>query len=68
MTRPLALTDSQLEMVRSAAASLPPASRDSFLRHVASHLGSEPGDQAVQLAIDAALAVNQLPTFLCASK
>lgn len=68
MTRPLALTDFQLELVRSAAASLPPAARDAFLRNVASHLGSEPGDDAVQIAVDAALAVNQLPSFLCAAK
>ena len=60
---PLALTDRQLALVAEAAAVLPQPSRDQFLQGVASHLGSEPTDHAVQAAIDAQLQINQLPAF-----
>jgi hypothetical protein len=65
---PLSLTDAQLTMIKSAAKSVAIDRRDEFLRNVASHLGVEPSDQAVQAAIDAQLAVGRLPVFLCDSK
>jgi hypothetical protein len=64
---PIALTDYQLQLVKSAAKSLSVSDRDDFLRGVASHLGSEPSDDAVRRAIDNQLAVNKLPVFLCDS-
>ena len=52
---PLGLTDKQLTMITDAAALLPPAARDSFLRAVAAHLGGEIDDGNLLLAINAAL-------------
>jgi hypothetical protein len=66
-TRPLSLSDDQLDMIRLAAETLPPLGRTEFLERVASHLGAEPTDHAVQCAIDAQLAVGRLPVFLCDS-
>jgi hypothetical protein len=48
---PLALTDAQLATVTGAAALLPPAARDNFLRSVAGALGPNPTDAAVQRAL-----------------
>ena len=52
---PLALTDAQLSTLTDAAALLPRAARDSFLRAVAAHLGGEVDDAALLLAVNAAL-------------
>ena len=54
---PLALTDQQLSIVTDAAALLPPAARDAFLRSVAAVLGSDdhPSDGAVMRALSLVL-------------
>jgi hypothetical protein len=59
MPQPLALTDFQISMLKQAANTLPVSGRDDFLRGVASHLGSDPSDDAVRRAIDNQLAVNE---------
>jgi hypothetical protein len=66
--RLLSLTDHQMSLVRRAASALPISERDEFLRGVAHRLGGEPTDDAISAAIDAQLALNRLPTFLCDSK
>ena len=49
---PLALTDAQLSAITAAAAPLPPAERDNFLRSVAAQLtGAPPIDGAVLAAL-----------------
>lgn len=56
---PLALTDAQLATVTEAAALLPPAARDHFLRSVAAVLGDSeqrPSDSAVMRALCSVLA------------
>jgi hypothetical protein len=63
MKRPLALSDRQLRFVRAAASALPLDQRDGFLQNVASHLTSEPSNDAVQAAIN--IALNRTPVFLC---
>jgi hypothetical protein len=67
MKRPLALSDHQMSLVRRAAAAQPVNARDGFLQDVARRLADEPSDAAVSAAIDAELALNRLPTFLCDS-
>jgi hypothetical protein len=62
---PLSLSDRQLAMLNSAARALPLAERDAFLRGVATRLGDMPNDAAISDAIDAQLALDRLPTFLC---
>jgi hypothetical protein len=54
---PLGFTDAQFEMLLLAAAALPRARRDGFLRGVASHLGrrNEIDDGDLLLAINEAL-------------
>jgi len=63
----LSLTDRQLGLIQQAAKTLPVSSRDEFLRGVARHLGDEPTDKAVIAAVDAQLAINRIPIFLCDS-
>jgi hypothetical protein len=63
--RPLALTDAQLAQLQQATRTVPPSQRDEFLQGVARRLGSQPSDRALEVAIDAQLAVNRLPVFLC---
>jgi hypothetical protein len=65
MKRPLSLSDRQLAMLNSAARVLPLAERDAFLRGVATRLGDMPNDAAIAAAIDAQLALNHVPAFLC---
>jgi hypothetical protein len=66
MKRPLSLSDSQLRLIRHAAASLPVDARDNFLKTVAAHLTGEPSDHAVQAATTAAL--GRVPVFMCDAK
>ena len=42
MTKPLALTDRQMRLVRNAAQSLPVQRRDEFLQRLAAQLTSQP--------------------------
>jgi hypothetical protein len=63
---PLALTDHQLALVRRAAAALPPAQRDGFLRVIAARLAAQPTDAAVAAAVN--IAMDHMPSaeaFLC---
>jgi hypothetical protein len=53
--RALALSDRQLRFVEHGAASLPVLGRDLYLRRVAALLGDDPGDFAVQAAVNIAL-------------
>ncbi len=53
--RPLSLTDRQMRLVQSAAASVPVDQRDAFLQSVARRLCAEPSDVAVSIAVNAAL-------------
>ena len=55
MSRPLRLSDSQLALVRRAAALLPPNLRGKFLQAIARELADiDPiDDEAVQRAVDA---------------
>ena len=56
MALPVGFTDSQFEMLLMAAAALPCARRDGFLRAVASHLGRGAADDGdLLLAINEAL-------------
>ena len=55
MTPPMSLTDSQLELVKQAAALIPPHDRDQFLRSVANRLRSHPTDHDLQDAINLVL-------------
>src|SRR4029077_19821575 len=56
MASPIGFTDSQFEMLLLAAAALPCARRDGFLRAVAAHLGGgEVDDGDLLLAINEAL-------------
>ena len=56
MSLPVGFTDAQIEMLLLAAAALPCARRDGFLRAVASHLGGGAVDDSdVLLAINEAL-------------
>ncbi len=66
-TTPIALSDTQLALVRDAARAVPVSERDAFLQGIARHLGTGPSDDSVVAAIDAQLAINRLPTFLCDS-
>ena len=52
MTRPLGITDSQLEMIMHACEPLLPVDRDPFLRALAHRLSSEPeiGDGTIARA------------------
>jgi hypothetical protein len=52
---PLSFTDDQLELVLTAAASLPRERRDGFLRAVAARLSAHPSDGEVREAIASAL-------------
>jgi hypothetical protein len=66
--KPIGLTDQQLAHLKQAAQSLLlPSARDDFLTGVARRLGDAPSDAALQLAIDAQLALGKLPTLLCDS-
>ena len=65
--KPIGLTDQQLAHLEQAAQSLLPSARDDFLRGVARRLGDAPSDAALQLAIDAQLALGKLPTLPCDS-
>lgn len=53
MTRPIGITDSQLQMIMRACEPLLPADRDPFLRALALRLSSEPelGDGIIGRAI-----------------
>lgn len=62
--KPLGLTDRQLAAIKRAAKRLPGSERAEFLQAVAAHLGAEPTDSAVEIAIDAELALNRLPAFV----
>jgi hypothetical protein len=65
--RPIGLTDQQLAQLQQAAQSIPPSARDEFLRGIARRLGHSPTDAAVAAAVDAQLATNRIPQFLCDS-
>jgi hypothetical protein len=52
---PVSFTDGQLEVILIAAAALPRAQRDGFLRGVAAKLSAQPSDGEVRQAIAQAL-------------
>jgi hypothetical protein len=56
MTRPLSLTNNQLQLLQRAVVGLPEEARRQFVEAVASKLGSNPGDHAFRRAINDALA------------
>lgn len=60
--KPLALTDRQLRLVQNTARAIPVTRREEFLQRVASHLTSEPSDEAVQAALNAQL--DRVPVYL----
>jgi hypothetical protein len=64
MTKPLSLSDRQLNEVQRAARTLLPSQRADFLEGLARRLGTEPSDEALQEAIAAVLAVNRVPIFI----
>jgi hypothetical protein len=51
MTKPLALTDAQLAIVRSAPAKLRPSARNLFMRCIANSLTATPSDADVRETI-----------------
>jgi len=53
--RPLALSDRQLQLIRSGAASLPVTARDEYLKQVTAHLSGECSDSAVERAVNLVL-------------
>ena len=55
-SRPLALTDLQLELVQRAAARLSLDQRDTFLRGLAARLGEHPSTPAVEAVINLMMA------------
>ena len=66
--RLLALTDSQLAQVQAAAALLRASARGAFLCELVRRLNRRPPtDTEVPHAIEAALGVLPVPTFICAS-
>jgi hypothetical protein len=65
MRRALALSDGQMRRVERAARGLAVEARDNFLRTVADHLNGDPGDAAVNSAIN--IALDRLALFFCAS-
>jgi hypothetical protein len=64
MTKIILLTPTQRTAIDRAANSLLPPQREAFYDNVARRLGNEPGDAAVQIAIDNELALNRLPNFI----
>jgi hypothetical protein len=62
MKRPISLSDSQMHLIKHAAASLRPDLRDGFLKNVAAHLTATPSDHAVQAAVN--IALDRMPVFL----
>ncbi len=68
MTRPLSLTDRQMQQVRAAAKTLLPSQRSEFLQGLARRLGEQPSDTALAEAIAAQLAINRLPVLLYDAK
>jgi hypothetical protein len=51
------LSPRQADLIRSAAAALPPHRREAFVRSVMAHLGVAPADYAVVTAINNALSL-----------
>jgi hypothetical protein len=61
-TTPIALSDTQLALVRDAARAVPVMQRDQFLQNVAARLADEPSDAAVMQAINSVF--DRIPIFL----
>ena len=66
--KPIAFTNTQVKLIQNAAKRLPRSERADFLEAVANHLGAQPSDAAVELAIDAELALGRLPAFVGGAK
>ena len=62
MKRPLALSDSQMSLIKRAARALPVNTRAQFLQDVASRLADTPADAAVMQAIN--IVFDRIPVFL----
>jgi len=58
-TEPIALTDRQFELLKTAMKSVSPRQRKDFGEHVAAHLSARPTDLAVEAAIASQLAENR---------
>jgi hypothetical protein len=66
--KPIGLTDFQLEEIKSAVATLLPSQRSEALAGIARHLGENPSNESVALAISMELSKNRVPQFLCDAK